>query len=185
MFKSVVNKIVIVAALSGLSLTCYGDSYASVNIGFNNYEERVSGTPTRTFESSLTTLYGRVGKQYNENFSAEVRLGVGLGDDVYEEDGLDTGLKLAVRDFYGVYARGGMQVTKKLYPYVIFGYTQATLELGDDSFGFHEGFGGVSYGAGVDLELTPELVTNIEYINYFDTAGVELSGFSVGLSKSF
>jgi hypothetical protein len=138
MFKSVVNKIVISAALSGLSLASYGESYAAVNIGFNDYEESVSGSPALMFESSLTSLYGRVGKQYNENFSAEIRLGVGLGDDVYEVDGLDSGLKLSIRELYGVYFRGGTQLTDKLYPYVVFGYTQATLELDNGSFDFHD-----------------------------------------------
>ncbi|UVW33974.1 porin family protein [SAR92 clade bacterium H455] len=184
MLKSVVI-IFATATLSCASLACYGDSYASLQLGFHDYEETVSGTSPMLFDSSLTSLYGRLGKQYNENFSAEVRLGVGLGDDVYEQDGLDTGLKLSLRDIYGVYLRGGMQVTEKLYPYVIFGYTQATLELGDDSFDFHEDFGGVSYGVGVDLELKPELYTSIEYIHYFDTVGTELSAFSVGLTKSF
>lgn len=185
MFKSVVNKIAIVAALSGLSLTSYSDSYASVNIGFNDYEESVSGTPALMFESSLTSLYSRIGKQYNENFSAEIRLGVGLGDDTYEVDGLDSGLKLSIREFYGVYLRGGTQLTDKLYPYVVFGYTQATLELDDGSSNFHDGLGGVSYGAGVDLQVKPEVLASIEYINYFDTVGVELSAFSIGLTKSF
>ena len=185
MFKSVANKIAVVAALTSLSLNSYGESYVSVNIGFNDYEERGTGTPAQLFESSLTSLHGRVGKQYNENFSAEIRLGVGLGDDVYEVDGLDSGFKLSIREFYGVYLRGGTQLTDKLYPYVVFGYTQATLELDNDSIDFHDGLGGVSYGAGIDLQVKPEVLASIEYINYFDTIGVEMSAFSIGLTKSF
>lgn len=94
-------------------------------------------------------------------------------------------LKLSIREFYGVYLRGGTQLTDKLYPYVVFGYTQATLELDDGSSNFHDGLGGVSYGAGVDLQVKPEVLASIEYINYFDTVGVELSAFSIGLTKSF
>lgn len=43
----------------------------------------------------------------------------------------------------------------------------------------------MSYGAGVDLQVKPEVLASIEYINYFDTVGVELSAFSIGLTKSF
>ena len=185
MFGSIIRSIVTTATLSSLSLACYGDSYASVNLAFHDYEETTTGTSPLIFDSSLTSLYARIGKQYNENFSAEVRLGVGLGDDAYELGGLDTGLKLSMRDYYGIYARGGMKVTEKLYPYVIFGYSQATMKLDNDIFDSHEGFGGVSYGAGVDLELKSELFASIEYMHYFDTVGIELNGFSIGLIKSF
>ena len=53
------------------------------------------------------------------------------------------------------------------------------------SISVHEDFGGVSYGAGVDIEVKQDLSTNIEYIHYFDTVGIELTGFSVGLTKAF
>lgn len=53
------------------------------------------------------------------------------------------------------------------------------------SISVHEDFGGVSCGAGVDIEVKQDLSTNIEYIHYFDTVGIELTGFSVGLTKSF
>ena len=53
------------------------------------------------------------------------------------------------------------------------------------SISVHEDFGGVSCGAGVDIEVKQDLSTNIEYMHYFDTVGIELTGFSVGLTKSF
>jgi len=189
MFKSVIKTITTVAVLSGLSLACYADSYASASFGFVDIEETVAleplGTPPLIFDSSLTSLYGRIGKQYTENFSAEVRLGLGLGDDVVEFEGVDTGAKLEIREFYGAYLRGGMRMAETVYPYVIVGYTQATLEWIDDSVSVHDGFGGVSYGAGLDIEVKRDLFTSIEYMHYFDTVGIELTGFSVGLTKSF
>ena len=53
------------------------------------------------------------------------------------------------------------------------------------SISVHEDFGGVSCGAGVDIEVKQDLSTNIEHIHYFDTVGIELTGFSVGLTKAF
>lgn len=185
MFRSVVTKIIAVAALSSLSLACYGDTYVSGGFGFHEYEETLPTTASQTLDSSLTSAHVRAGKQYTENFSAEVRLGVGLGDDVFELDGVNTNLKLSIREYYGAYVRGGVQLTKRAYPYAVVGYTQATFEAGDDSFSVHENFGGVSYGAGVDVEIKQDLSANIEYMHYFDTVGIELTGFSVGLTKSF
>jgi len=184
MLKSVVT-IFSTAALSCGSLACYADTYASAGFGFHKYEESVSTIPGQIFDAPLTSAYVRAGKHYTENFSAEVRLGVGLGDDEYQFDGLDTGLKLSIREFYGAYLRGGVQVAERFYPYAVVGYSQATFELGDESFSVHENFGGVSYGAGVDVGVKQDLSANIEYMHYFDTVGIELTGFSVGLTKSF
>ena len=185
MFRSVVVKVTTVAALSGLSLVCYGDTYVSGGFGFHKYEETVPTTPIQTLDSSLTSAHVRAGKQYSENFSAEVRLGVGLGDDAIELDSVNTNLKLSIREYYGAYVRAGVQLAKRVYPYGVVGYTRATFEAGDDSFNVHKDFGGLSYGAGVDIEIKQDLSTNIEYMHYFDTVGVELTGFSVGLTKSF
>ncbi|MDG1495297.1 MAG: outer membrane beta-barrel protein [Porticoccaceae bacterium] len=185
MLRSIVTKITVVSALTSLSLACYGDTYATAGFGFHEHEELVATTPSQMLESSLTSVFARAGKHYTQHLSAEVRLGIGLGDDVFELDGVNTGLKLSIREFYGVYVRGGVQLTEKLFPYVVVGYTQATFELGDDSFSVHEDFGGLSYGVGGDIVIKQSLSTNIEYMHYFDTVGVELTGFSVGLTKSF
>ena len=68
---------------------------------------------------------------------------------------------------------------------LILGYTQATFEASAGIFDIHDNFGGVSYGAGVDIEIKEDLSTNIEYMQFFDTVGIELTGFSVGLTKHF
>ena len=185
MFRSAVTTIATIAALSSASLASYADTYASAGFNFQDYEESVSTLPVQKIDSPLTAIFARVGKRYTENFSAEVRLGVGLGDDEYQFDGLDTGLKLSIREFYGAYLRGGVQVAERFYPYAVVGYSQATFELGDESFSVHENFGGVSYGAGVDVGVKQDLSANIEYMHYFDTVGIELTGFSVGLTRSF
>ena len=57
-----------------------------------------------------------------------MRLGLGLGDDPVKVDGEEFGANLEMREMYGVYARGGMQLEERFYPYVIVGYSQAKLE---------------------------------------------------------
>ena len=185
MFRSAVTTIGTIAALSSASLASHADTYVSAGFGFQDYEESVSTLPVQKIDSPLTAIFALVGKRYTENFAAEVRLGVGLGDDTLELDGLDTGLKLSLREFYGIYVRGGVQLAERFYPYVVVGYTQATFEASAGIFDIHDNFGGVSYGAGVDIEIKEDLSTNIEYMQFFDTVGIELTGFSVGLTKHF
>ena len=95
----------------------------------------------------------RLGKSYTENFSAEVRLALGLGDDTVEIDGMENGDHLEIREIYGVYARGGMQFDERFYPYVIVGYSQAKLEASGIGFDIDGDFGGVWYGLGMDVDI--------------------------------
>ena len=193
MFKSSsiikTNVAALLMAFSGLSVA--GDSYIAANIGFIDAYEKVTadefGDPIEPFtlETTLTALNARLGKHYGEYFSAEVRLGVGLGDDVIEIDGEDSIANLEIRDMYGIYARAGTRIAERFYPYALIGYSNANLEGSIDGFTAEGDLGGVSYGLGLDIEIKRGLSANIEYISYFDSLGLELSGFSLGLSRAF
>ena len=193
MFKSSsiikTNVAALLMAFSGLSVA--GDSYIAANIGFIDAYEKVTadefGDPIEPFtlETTLTALNARLGKHYGEYFSVEVRLGVGLGDDVIEIDGEDSIANLEIRDMYGIYARAGTRIAERFYPYALIGYSNANLEGSIDGFTAEGDLGGVSYGLGLDIEIKRDLSANIEYISYFDSLGLELSGFSLGLSRAF
>ena len=193
MFKSSsivkTNVAALLMAFSGLSVA--GDSYIAANIGFIDAYEKVTadefGDPIEPFtlETTLTALNARLGKHYGEYFSAEVRLGVGLGDDVIEIDGEDSIANLEIRDMYGIYARAGARIAERFYPYALIGYSHANLEGSIDGFTAEGDLGGVSHGLGLDIEIKRDLSANIEYISYFDSLGLELSGFSLGLSRAF
>ena len=73
MFKSVVTKIIAVAALSSLSLACYGDTYVSGGFGFHEYEETLPTTASQTLDSSLTSAHVRAGKQSQYSFGSIIK----------------------------------------------------------------------------------------------------------------
>ena len=193
MFKSSsIVKTSIAALLVWFSdLSFAGESYIAASVGVVDAYEKVTadefGDPIEPFtvETTLTALNTRLGKHYGEYFAAEIRLGVGLGDDVIEIDGEDSIANLEIRDMYGIYARAGARIAERFYPYALIGYSHANLEGSIDEFTSEGDFGGVSYGIGLDVEIKRDLSANIEYINYFDSLGLELSGFSVGLAKAF
>ena len=176
-------------AFSGISFA--GDSYIAASVGVVDAYTKVTADEFGdaiepfTVESTLTALNARLGKHYGDYFAAEVRLGVGLGDDVIEIDGEDSAANLEIRDMYGIYARAGARIAERFYPYALIGYSHANLEGSVDGFTAEGDLGGVSYGLGLDVEIKRDLSANIEYISYFDSLGLELSGFSVGLSKAF
>jgi len=205
MFKSSsiikTNVAALLVAFSALSFA--GDSYIAASVGFVDAYEKVTADEFGdaiepfTVETKLTALNARLGKHYGEYFAAEVRLGVGLGDDVIQIDGVDTIANLEIRDMvdtianleirdmYGIYARAGARIAERFYPYALIGYSHANLEGSIDQFTAEGDFGGVSYGIGLDVQIKRDLSANLEYISYFDSLGLELSGFSLGLSRAF
>jgi opacity protein-like surface antigen len=173
-------------ALTTSSVVYSGDSYIAASLGFMDYEEAAEfeGSPLQ-FDSSINALNLRLGKSYTENFSAEIRLGLGLGDNALEVDDMATGAHLEMREIYGIYARGGMQLEERFYPYVIVGYSQAKLEASAIGIEVDGDFGGISYGLGIDMDINSGVKASVEYMSYFDTVGIEVAGFSIGLSKLF
>lgn len=138
-------------------------------------------------EVTLNAVYGRFGAFFNENISAEARLGLGVGDDSTNYEGFDT--KVELDNFYGVYLRGGIPAGEIFYPYAVLGYTKAKASTSTSVFG--ETFSGsdsdsdLSYGVGADFAVTENLKINAEYLSYIDKDELELTGFSVGVAFSF
>lgn len=170
--------------LSSATLTSYAEpassatSYIGGGVAFIDYSE----TGIRQ-DASLSAVYGRIGSQFNETFSGEIRAGIGAGDDSIAVMGIDVNVEL--KHFIGAYLRAGFHAAPNLYPYALVGYSRAELEASVRGFGSVSGTDkDISYGFGIDL-IASDITVNAEYINYVDTDGVELSGFSIGLAKSF
>ena len=129
-------------------------------------------------DADLTALYGRVGTKFNDYLSAEIRAGFGIDDDEVEAFGVDIDTEL--ENFYGVYLRGGIPTNSIAYPYVVLGYTRGEIEASVPGFSLSESESDVSYGVGLDLNLTDRVTLNLEYINYLDKDDVEIDGFNIG-----
>lgn len=135
-------------------------------------------------EASLTAVYGRLGTAFNDNFSGEIRAGLGVGDDTVDVFGTDVDVELD--NMFGAYFRGGVQVGPAIFPYAIVGYTRGKATASASGFGSRsETASDASFGLGADFNLTDNLLINVEYMNYFDKDNAEIDGFSVGLASHF
>jgi opacity protein-like surface antigen len=156
--------------------TYYGAGLAHLDISIDGIDDEM-------LDATVTSLHGLVGTRFNETFSGEVRLGIGISDDNnLDDDGLDLNIKL--KNYFGVYAKAGAQISEIIYPYVVAGYTRGKMEfsaLGDSESGSEGDF---SFGVGVDFSISETTKFNLEYMNYLDKDGVELSGFGLGFSKA-
>lgn len=126
-------------------------------------------------ELTFNAVYGRFGAFFNENISAEARLGLGVGDDTLD------GAKHELDNYYGAYVRGGIPAGETFYPYAILGYTKGKVSAaGGGSVSDSD----LSYGVGADFKITETLKINAEYLTYIDK-DAELTGFSAGVAFSF
>lgn len=151
--------------------------------------------------SNQVTVSGKAGIRFNDNVSGELRAGVGIGDDeiIGSYDDGQVPIQVELRAFYGVYMRVGKQVSRYMYPYAILGYTKLHERRGNTSLNTNPGLSnidvdvdvedksmsGVSYGAGVDINIREYLKLSIEYTSYFDKKTASMSGYSVEIYKRF
>lgn len=176
-----VNKKIIAAGL--LALTCavqtQAGTYYGGNLSFLDYsEEGISD------DASLTAVYGRLGTNFNENFSGEIRVGFGIGDDTIDVFGTDVGVELD--SVFGAYVRGGIPVAENFFPYIVLGYSRGEVTASASGFGSDsESETDTSFGLGADIDVNSNFTINVEYMNYFDKDGAEINGFSIGLANKF
>jgi len=174
--KGLIAGLGISALLSG---SVQAENYYGGNITFLGYEEEGIDD-----DASLTSISGRLGTDFNENFSGEVRLGFGVGDDTIEVIGFDVDVELD--NMIGAYVRGGIPVSESFFPYVTVGYTRLELTASISGFGSEsDSESDVSFGVGTDINVSQNIILNLEYMNYFDKDGAEIDGFSIGIARKF
>lgn len=170
--SAVILALAMASAVSHAQTTYIGGSFGMVDYSESGVED-----------ASFTAVFGRLGTFFNPNFSGELRAGFGLGDDTVTVMGTDVDVEL--NSLYGVFLRGGIEANDVFYPYIALGYTRGEIKASAQGFSASESESDMSFGIGTDLTFNDGLTANIEYMNYFDKDGAEISGFSVGFSKSF
>lgn len=134
----------------------------------------------------LPSFFARIGTEFTNVISGEIRYGYGVSDDytTVNEEKLDQEMK----GFYGAYLKVGYPLNDKVSPYYIIGITKAetaktnilaetlTVSETDNSMGF-----------GADISISNSSYFNIEYMTYIDhnTANAETRGLSLGIVSKF
>lgn len=175
--KTALLKSLLAVSIVTLPAVTFAESYVGGNFAMIDYSEEGAS------DASLNAIYGRFGTFFGDNFSGELRLGLGVGDDSVSYAGFDVDVEL--KNFFGAYLRGGVPVGESFYPYAIIGYSKGKLEasaLGESESASESD---LSFGVGADFSVAETVTINLEYMNYIDKDGGELSGFAVGIAKSF
>lgn len=181
MFKKITTTAITVAALTCGS-QAMAEHYVGGNISAMKYKE-----DGLSDSANLVALYGRLGTEFTENFSAEIRVGTGLADDKVSVPtvigAVDVNVELNY--FYGAYVRGTIPIADAFYPYAIVGFTRGELEAKALGLSESSSEDDVSFGVGADIRLTSNTDLNLEYMNYIDKNEASIDGFSLGFTYRF
>lgn len=149
-----------------------GSLYAGLNYSFINIESDGD-------DVDVGTLSAKVGGLVTPFFGLEARGGFGVDDD--RTGGVDYSLD----NFFGGYATLNLANESPATPYVIFGVTRVEVEAESFLGTTTEDESDFSYGAGVNVELAPEVSGNVEYMRYYDKNGSTVDGLGLGVTFYF
>lgn len=124
-------------------------------------------------------LFARAGYQLNENIAFEARLGSGV------DDGHIYNAKVEVEDLYGVYLKAGIPLQMGFYPYALLGATHGKVKVSGGGFSETDTSSDISYGIGIDYWFNRKISAGLEYANFYDKDGVEVSGWTLGANYKF
>lgn len=167
---------------NALAEDSYPKGYGGIGYLLAEYEEE--GVDD---ELQVGALFGQVGVKVNPYVAGELRLGIGVADDTAEVYGVPVNMEL--KTIAGIYAKAGLPNQTPIYPYIVAGVSSIELEAsassGNRSASVSDSGSDVSYGVGANIELTDRFAANVEYMQYYDKDGVELSGLSFGAQLAF
>lgn len=141
-----------------------GASFSSVDIG----------------DIAPSAIGAHIGAKLHPNLAAEVRFGIGMGDDKGWE----------IDNYYSVLAKGILPIQDNLSVYGLVGFSRVAVSYSetwcDPFYGCFKAEGeasdsGLSLGAGAEFALTPKISLSAEYLMMVDDA----DALSVAASYKF
>lgn len=185
------KKVILITAMTAISMGVMADErgpYFGVSTGFTMYEEDDSfGISSDT--ANILTLSLNAGYEFNEFVSIEGRIGKGLADGEMElTNGFSKAdVDISVDYLTSAFVKFRLPNSSAATPYVLLGGTKGKLTAEFAGFSESTSESDSSYGVGVDLQMDEDTETTliVEYVNYLDKKGAEVTGLNVGFIKRF
>ncbi|MBC7190863.1 porin family protein [Marinobacter sp.] len=148
--------------------------YGGLNYSFVNIDAGNGG------DADTGTLSGKVGGLVTPYFGLEARAGFGVVDDTINR------VDYSLDNFFGGYTTLNLANESPATPYAILGFTRVEVEVDAGRLGSStDDDSDISYGLGVNMDITPQLAGNIEYMRYYDSDDVTIDALSLGATFRF
>jgi len=130
----------------------------------------------------------RIGSMFNEGFGFEGRIGIGLSDDATRFNDPDLGnadFKIDIENFLGLYLLGRSGIGDAASVYLLLGFTAsvvtASIDTAATTGSVSEDESDLSYGFGLDFNISDSYSLNIEYMSYLDKDDFTVDTISIGI----
>lgn len=150
----------------------FGGQYAMVTYDEDNLPE-----------AEPSVIVGRAGLFITDNVSVEGRFGFGLEDDTISALGVDVDAE--IDNFFGGYVNGHLPLADQASLYGVIGFTRAKGTASTADISLSDTDSGISWGAGFNFYATEQLGLNLEYMQYLDESGYDVSAIAFGAIYNF
>ena len=159
------KKLAFLVALASVSTASLADNYFGFQYGKNDLN--IAGLEVGTMNFVL-------GKEFNENVSGEFRIGVGIKDDEI------FGVNVSAEPSFGAYFRI-QPAAAKLNPYLLLGFSKASIDVNSPSLSGSDSDTDFSYGAGLSLNLSEQAALTLEYLEVVEDIDSINLGFRLSM----
>lgn len=175
------------AALSTYTYAEQGQGYYGIGYHMGSYEE--TGVP----ETNPGAIGFRVGSYLNQVIAIEARLALGIVDDTVRVNAQDLGLgvnldvdvDVELDTALSLFIKADVPVTPFVNAYGLLGFTRGEIEASAGGFTASEDDTGLSYGLGIEGEVSRRTSLSAEYVLYLDEDAFEYTGINFGITTRF
>lgn len=154
-----------------------GQSYFGVGYHLGSYDE--TGFP----KANLNGLKIKGGKYISDTVAVEGHYTLGMGSDTVTYLGVDVDIELKYA--ISAFLKADLPLSETAKIYGLLGFTKAELEASALGTTITEDDSGLSYGFGVDVNITEDILIGGEYIIYLDESNYDYTAFNIGITKLF
>jgi opacity protein-like surface antigen len=159
-------------ALSANAIAADKTGRGYVGVGYSMFNV----SPEFISDFELSSLGVRGGYYFNNYFSLEGRLGLGVSDDTQTISGFGD-ITLELDYVLGVYAVGHIPLSERFQLYGLAGITKAESTFKSPGFPDEtESETDLSLGVGAEFDMTPNWSLAVEYTSWFRDAEIDNSG---------
>lgn len=178
------SKMKLTQPISLLTLTClaafsthsYGEQnqgYYGIGYHMGSYEN--TGVP----EADIGAIAFRAGGYLNQVIALEARLALGITDDTVNN--VDIELDTALSAFI----KADVPMTPFVNAYGLLGLTRGEIETSSAVLTASESETGLSYGLGIEGEISRRTSLSVEYVLLLDEDAFEYTAINVGITARF
>lgn len=133
-------------------------------------------------DSDPGTILGMLGWQFNQNFSAEARLGVGIKDGSVQFSEFDSDrADVELSNYVGGFIRGTFNAADNLNLYGLLGYGRGKIKLSFDGDSESDSDSSEAYGVGAEFVFGNQKEHHVafEWLKTYESGDLDVEGVSL------